>query len=689
MAELLPSPSTMKASLAWLNSYLDRPVSRDEAQERLSAVGFPVEHTEDVTVRGGLPDVMLDVEITSNRGDCLSHVGLAREVAAATGRSLKLPDPKLPAASGDVKSLASVRLDEPELCPVYTARVITGVRVGPSPQWLVDRLEAVGLRSVNNVVDVTNFVLLEMGQPLHAFDLAKLRGRQIVVRRAKDKEPFTAIDRTKHALTRDMLVIADAEAPVAIAGVMGGLDSEVGDATTDVLLESAIFAPLSVRRTSRALRLSSDSSYRFERGIDPLGVERASRRAAALIVELAGGTLAEGVIRVGQPEPSPREVSMRPGRCDALLGVSIEPAKQVEYLRRLGLEPRLNDGRITCTIPTYRRDLEREVDLIEEVARSHGLDNVPVDDRIGFVVRPRQPRVAARQATARVLVAHGYHEAVTFSFLPEKQGEGFVPQGAGPVVIPDERRKTEPLLRPSLLPSLLACRKLNQDAGNADVRLYETASTWAKRGERIEERVNLALLRDATDRDAAAREVRGTIEEVVGTLGGPAARERLAFEPGEDSRFTAAAALVRLGDRVVGAMGVLGDDTLRRFDVKTPQVGAELDLASLLDLYPPQRTVKPLPRFPAIERDLSIIVEEAVAWRDVEAAVRGAKPAMLEDVRFLGTYRGKPIEKGRKSVSLRMLFRDPNTTLRHEQVDPQVAAVVKALADAVGAVLRG
>ena len=297
----------MKTSLNWLNSYLDRPVSADELSSLLPNVGFPIDSTEDVVTTAGSRDLKMEVEITSNRSDCLSHVGLARETSAAGGMSVKQPDCSLPDAAGPaIASLASVEVRDAKLCPLYTARVIKGVKIGPSPRWLADRVEAVGLRTVNNVVDITNFVLFELGQPLHAFDLGKLRGRRIVVRRANNGETFLAIDGTKHNLRDTQLVIADEQSPVAIAGVMGGRDSEVSEATTDVLLESAQFDPLSVRRTRVALKLSSDSSFRFERGVDPLGVELASRRAARLICELAGGQLAEGVIRVGAPPATPR-----------------------------------------------------------------------------------------------------------------------------------------------------------------------------------------------------------------------------------------------------------------------------------------------------------------------------------------------------------------------------------------------
>ncbi len=670
----------MKTSLAWLNTYLDRSAALDEATRTLTHLGFPTESWHQVG-----DDWAMEVEVTSNRGDCLSHVGQARDLAAATDRTLRPPNCTLPAAGGGaVESLTSVENHEQGLCPLYTARVIRGVKVGPSPDWLVRRLESVGLRSVNNVVDVTNFVLQEMGQPLHAFDLNLLEGRRIVVRRARGGERFTAIDGSRHELRDDMLVVADAQRPVAVAGVMGGLDSEVSATTTDILLESAIFDPLSVRQASRALKLSSDSSYRFERGIDPLGVDRASCRAAQLIVELTGGTLAEGVIRVGDGgalNPRPRTLSLRVARCDALLGFAIEPERMVDLLSRLGLEPRYDAQRdeITCTVPSFRLDLTREADLIEEVVRLHGLDHLPVRGKIEIIASRQPTEVAAMRKLRQVLVAAGYHEAITFSFVPPRVGEPFLPAGHAAVRVDDDRRKAEPMLRPSLLPSLLAVRKGNQDAGNADVRLFETASTYSKSPDgRIVETRRLALLTDADQKGDSLRQVKGVLTELAWhLLGGQATR----FEPANVPHLAYGLVWQLAGDPqfALGRMGVLDAQTQERFDLQIPIVAAEVELFSLVAGYPPARKVCPLPRFPAIERDLSIVVDAAAAWADIERCVRKAGPQWLENIAFLTTYRGKPIAAGFKSVSLRLTFRDPAGTLRHELIDGQVDRVVRQL----------
>jgi phenylalanyl-tRNA synthetase beta chain len=679
----------MKISLHWLNDYLAPPAEAHEVETLLTQQGLPIASREPAP--GSAGDVVLDVEVTSNRSDCLGHVGLAREVAAGSGR--RLTPPKLVAEGVNynldlptASSFVRVTNQNRSLCPLYTARVIIGVKVGPSPAWLVERLAAVGVRSVNNVVDVTNYVMFELGQPLHAFDLDRLAGRRVVVRTAADGEPFVAIDGSSHRLRKDMLVIADAEKPVAVAGVMGGRDSEIALATTNVLLESARFDPLSVRRTSRTLKLSSDSSYRFERGVDPLGVEFASRRAAALIVELAGGTLAEGVIREGADLPAPRAVALRLQRCNELLGTNLTRDQIAEPLGRLGLGPRWDpDGtRLTCAIPTYRLDLSREVDLIEEVARLRGYDAIPVQPKIEVLARPVQASVAGRQVLSHVLVAHGYYETITFSFTRPEQGRLFVPCDHQPLMIEDERRKSEPMLRPSLLPSLLACRKSNQDVGNEGVRLFECAATWSRRGADIVERNRLGLIADAPEPDVALRQIRGAIEELLIQLQGGQAAE---FTP-EDRSIYATAAMIRLGDTPLGHLGLVALAIQRLFDLQTQVVAAELDLDALLAGYPPRRNARQLPRFPGIERDLSVVVAEEVRWSQVHQHVLQTQPALLEEVRFIGTYRGKPVPPGRKSVTFRMVFRDPASTLRHEQVDPQVHAVVEALKQELGAELR-
>lgn len=676
----------MKVSLHWLNRLLSAPIDVDEAERLLTAGGFPVEETEAVG-----DDTMIDVEVTSNRPDVLSHVGVAREIAARSERELIAPDFLLPAEAGnDVDQYVSVEHDAADLCTLYTARVITGVKIGPSPDWLVQALEAVGQRSVNNVVDITNFILLELGQPLHAFDLSKVAGNKIIVRKAKKDEPFEAIDHSKHKLQDDMLVIADGERPVALAGVMGGAESEVTEMTTDLLIESAMFDELAVRRASRKLKLFSDSSFRFERGVDPLGVEKATNRCCKLILELAGGTLAKGVIRVGQDDPSPTVLTLRTQRTRDLLGIAIDATRQAELLEALGIQAAVNGDELTATIPSYRLDLTREIDLIEEIARQHGLANIPTNEKINIVAHRPQDNVQAKRTIVQTLVAHGYHETITPSLITHDDAKAFVDEEAAATLVGDMRR-ADNTLRPTPLPSLLNCRKLNQDAGNTHVKLFELASGWQKDDGSISEQRSLTLLRDASDGQQALRETRSTIEEVLAALGGSKAADginSIVVSPIEVEGYSTAAAVV-LSGQPLGVFGVVDAKLAGQFGLQTQVIAAQLDLESLLALYPSTHEAGELPKYPAIERDLSLVVDEATPWQSIADTISGANPALLESADFVGTYRGKQVGKGKKSVTLRMQFRDPATTLRHEQVDPQVETVVKALGEKIGAELRG
>ncbi len=671
----------MKTSLAWLNSYLDRPVTAEEAERVLTNVGFPI---DSVTVVGS--DTVLEVEVTSNRPDCLSHVGVAREVAAATGRRLKAPEIREPGAVGaGVSTMTTVTNEAADLCPLYTARVIRGVKIGPSPAWLAERLTTIGLRPINNVVDVTNYVLHELGQPLHAFDLGKLAGRRIVVRRAAAGEMFNAIDGSKLKLTANMLVIADAAKAQAVAGVMGGLDSEVSDATVDVLLESARFDRLSVRSTGRALKLASDSSYRFERGVDPHGVELASKRAAQLIVELAGGLLAPGVVAVGETPPPHRIVQLRPQRCNAVLGIDLPTPLMGQLLAALGLAPVVDSDLISCTIPSYRLDLKREIDLVEEIARMHGYSHIPYQPTMRIVAKRPQATVEARRIIGEVLVAHGYHEAITFSFLPPKHAEPF--RGELDLVkVDEEKKKAEPALRPSILPSLLGVRKSNQDAGNSGVRLFEVAQSFGQTAGKYVDRRQLALLADSDKAETAMREMRGTLEELFAALG---LGGRYTIAPaGGAIGWATNAAQVTVDGKTLGVYGPASAAITKLFDLPSSVVLAELDYELLTAHYPPQPQTAALSRFPAIERDLSVIVDEPTPWAVIEKSVRDVGPALMERLDFVTTYRGKPVPAGRKSVTLRMIFRDPSRTLQHEEVSTQVDAVVTKLKATVNAELR-
>ncbi len=687
----------MLTSVSWLNKYLEPAgLSADEVAAALERAGFPVEGREDRPDG----DVVLDVELTSNRGDCLSHVGLAREVAAATRRKVKLPTIPFdiesgPGSSTRAESVTDVENTTPAVCPRFTARVIRGVKVGPSPKWLRDALEAIGQRSINNVVDASNYVLFELGQPTHTFDLNTLAGPRIVVRWAKDKEKFLALDGHEHTLRTDELVVADAERAVSLAGVIGGEDTSVTEKTTDVLLEAATWDPATIRRAARRLKISTDAGHRFERTVDPRTIDFAAARCAALILDMAGGELLDGVIDRGRDAAPRTVIDLRPRRCDQILGIVVPPAEMVNHLEAIDIQTGMTDEGQTlrCTLPAHRPDLVREIDLIEEVVRIHGFDHIPIEEKMPVEVKPLQTEERAMRELGSVLTGMGFFETITFSFVRPDEADLFMPPGLRTLKVHEERRKGEPALRPSVIPSLLRCRKVNQDGGvrqAGGVRLFEAASVYAETddGRTIENR-NLALLMDAPEAQHAWRELRGVIEACAHAMGGAEATIEVEPAPPVFPACRANAhALVRLNGMHLGYIALLTDEALTKYDLSTPVAFAELNLPALLEQFPPKANVESLGAFPAIERDLSVVVDEGAAWASIEEAVQGAKPALLEGVQFVGVYRGKQVGAGKKSVTFRMRFRDPARTLRHEEVDPQIESVVNALSGKVGATLR-
>jgi phenylalanyl-tRNA synthetase beta chain len=550
---------------------------------------------------------------------------------------------------------------------------------------MIERLEAVGLRSINNVVDATNYVLMEYSQPLHAFDFDTLEGRRIIVRQAADGERITAIDGTKHELRDWMGIIADGRKPVAVAGVMGGLETEVSEKTANVLIESAQFDPLSIRRTSRHLGLMSESSYRFERGIDPVALERASLRACQLILQMGGGELAAGVVDVWAKAFEPARVALRPKRASALLGVDVPVERQVTILASLGLQPRRQEDVIACAIPPHRADLAREVDLIEEVARIHGYDKIPVGGAVTHEVRPPARLEASRRAVGEVLTAAGYFEAITFTFIDQEEADLF---GWGNSLKVDPRlRKTNGVLRQGLLPSLLRARKTNQDVGNEEVRLFELSAVFPPTGQESlpAEYTQLGMITDGTLQD-----LRGAIEAVARRFSGEA---RLAVRAVEATGFaagTAAELTLYVGDvvRPFGIMGAIGDAVRDFYGLTAAVAGAMVRFDVLAELGEAVRVFAPVPRLPAIRRDLSFVVAEAVTWEQLETAARAAAGELMEGLSYVGAYRGKQVGTGRKSITLRLTYRHGERTLRHEEVDASVAAVVAQLKNRFSAELR-
>ena len=677
----------MIVSWDWLSQYLELPSSPEEATHRLTMAGLNHESTTPVG-----DDLAIDVEVTSNRADCLSHLGVAREIAVLFDRPLSVPAVSLPTGGTPVAELAGVRLACPDLCPRYTARVVRGVRVGPSPAWLVRRLATLGVAAVNNVVDITNYVLFECGQPLHAFDLDRLAGREIVVRRARPGEPFEAINHKTYALTENMCVIADAQRAVALGGVMGGADTEVSGATSSLLVEAAEFDPLSIRGTARALALQSDSSHRFERSVDPAVVEWASRRCCQLILELAGGEVADGILDVGRGLAPRPPIILRFAQLQRILGIDIEAATARRILAALGgRELRANASEVEVVPPTWRRDLEREIDLVEEVARIHGYDRIPEDVGVSMAPshRTRQDRVLAK--VRGVLVAAGYDEALTLSVVDEAWSSAFSPWTDRPPLVsqtPVLRRADR--LRRSLVPSLLGARRTNESLANPTIELFEIAAVYLPSGQRgvlPREELMLGL---TTDGDFLA--AKGVVEAIVAALD-PAAE--LVAEPAREPLLDAARCcrLVlagRDGSReVVGILGEVSAAGAKQFELRGPSTVAELRLQPLFDAAQLIPQYAPVPAYPAVRRDVNLVVDEAVRWADVAHTVRGTAPAFLEELEFQDVYRDEGrLGAGKKSLLMSLVLRSRDATLTNEQADEVRRQIVAACAQRHGAQLR-
>ncbi|MEY4117548.1 MAG: Phenylalanine--tRNA ligase beta subunit [Planctomycetota bacterium] len=686
----------MRTSVLWINDYLDRPADAAEQAAVLTAAGLPLDGAD--TAENGEP--WQEIETTSNRGDCLCHLGMAREIAASTGRALKFPKVELKPSPMRAADLVKVRNHEHSMCPRYTARVIRGVRVGPSPEWLQRRLIAIGQIPRNNVVDATNFVLFELGQPTHVFDLATLAGAEIHIRRANAGEPFLPLgsDAKEIKLTANDLVIADRDRPVALAGVKGGALASVTEHTTDLVLEAATFDAVAVRGASRRHGIASDSSYRFERIVHPAEIDAAADRLAALIIEIAGGTLCDGVVADGAPLPAARSIRLRPARARQILGFDIETPRMMRLLDTLGFAPKLSGSgaseAIDTTAPARRVDVEREIDLIEEICRLNGLDAVPVSDTIPIRVPQRNPIERGTRDVKDLLVGMGFIESITHSLVAEKAGEAFLPKGATLLRVDDERAGGEPALRPSVVTSLLRVRRHNEDQGAANLRVFEFASAFHYAGGTHVERPTLALVADAPadgttgarDAQGAFRLMRGVVERVLSMVAPRVAKVEIVKS--DATPWLSAGARVLVDGREIGVVGVVDGRVLKAHGLERPTAAAELELRGLLAKYPPENAAQELPAFPAADRDISAIVSEQVSYGDIEQAIRALGLANLESVSFVTTFRGKQIGDGKKSVSLRLVFRKHDGTMKSEEADASVTRAIATLREKLGAEIR-
>lgn len=672
----------MIVSKNWLADYVRLDMSVEELTDRLTMSGLNLEEYGTVG-----DDVAIDLEVTSNRPDCLGHIGVAREVSVLFDRALKLPE-AVPATTPErSEDATSVQIQCPDLCHEYHARVIRGVKVGPSPDWLAKRLQAVGINSVNNIVDVTNYVMLECGQPLHAFDLDRLHGGRIVVRCGVKGEKITAIDQRNYELTEQMCVIADAERPVAVAGVMGGLETEISDGTVNVLIETASFEPTSVRATARELKLHSPSSFRFERRVNRDNLDWASRRCCELILQVAGGQLLSGSVVAGQKADPAGPVRLRFCQIPRILGIEVPPSECVRILQNLGLKCTDESSEsATFTPPAWRLDLTRECDLIEEIARIHGYDQIPENATLPVVATARSRREQVGDLLRRVLPGCGFFEALTLSFVSHDQQQLFRPRGELAIVaVNHSTRSLENQMRQSLIPSLLHCRRQNERHGTLNAELFEIAKVYLSAGEgKPEQEAEPMTLGLVTGRDFPG--LKGVVESLLDRIAPGAV---LTAEPSNLPEFRLGrGATLLLNDRLFGWIGELDRSAMESLDLQDDVTVAELNVSLLEELFEPSRTCTPPPRFPAVSRDLNFVMKESVMWAELSAAISAAAGDLLQDLSFSGQYRGQGIEAGMKSYLVSCRFLAPDRTLTAEEVDAAVQNIIVACREKVEATLR-
>ena len=659
-------------------------------------------------------DAIIDVDLTPNRPDAASHVGVARDVAALTGSELCRPAVDVPdEPGGEAAGEVSVRIDDPDGCPRYVAMVVRDVSVRESPLWLKRRLSAIGLRPRNNVVDVTNFVLHEIGQPLHAFDLDALAGPEIVVRSTDREETFTTLDDVERTLPEGTLMICDADEPVAVAGVMGGANSEVTGATTDVLIESAYFDPSTIRRTAKALGLQTDSSYRFERGVDRDGQVWAAARAAELIADLGDGRIVPGYVDA-HPRPVPqRTVALRLDRLKQVLGVAVPRDEARTLLEAIGFEVDEDGTTLHCTVPTWRPDVSIEEDVVEEVARLYGYDNIPEPDKVPVpnITPGQRPVEVLREQLRNLLRGRGFREIYTNSMLRAETAESFAVQpgdnAASEVVeTMNPISKEMAALRPRLLPGVLEVMQFNRNHGQKSLRLFEFGHVFRKADEAEDtvvdgfsehEALLVALTGshalthwDADARDADYFDLKGVVETILDDL--HLSGVDVAPHDGDGSATgpTTHRLHVSHDGRMLGTIARVADDVAGAYDLDDPVFVAELDVDALVAAADPlaRRTVEPVSRFPIVERDLAVLVPAEQSVGPMLETVRDTAEPLLKHVSIFDLYEGEGVEEGRKSVAFTLRF-GADRTLTDAEVDEQIDAVVSALERTYGARLRG
>lgn len=687
----------MRVLYEWLKEFVECPATPGELRDRLSQVGVPVDAVEDSPA-----GPVLVADPTANRPDCLGHLGVAREVATLFRLPLQAPTVHLREAADATGAATRVEVTAPELCGRYVARLIRGVRVGPSPEWLRKRLLALGQNPVNNIVDATNYVLFELGHPLHAFDFDRLEGGRIVVRRARAGERIRTLDGTERTLSPETCVIADAARAVAIAGIMGGADTEIHWNTRTVLLESAWFDPASIRRSAKQLGLHTEASLRFGRGADPEMAELASRRCAALIQELAGGEILRAPLDLYPRPPRPVEIVLTRSELLRVLGADIPDADIEAILAYLGFAPRaVAPGRWQCQRPSWRQDVSREVDLIEEVARHYGYDRFPSRLPPTRVPPAESPAQQAEQQLRQRLLALGYQEFIAIPLVDPADDELFRPPQTEPVRLANPLSEEVSVLRSSGMVSLVHTLAWNLHRGQRNLRLYEIGRRYAlsPSGQPLETTVlTLGLTGLAQEKSLYTPErafsfadLKGDLESLAELAGGVAWLEGTPawLHPGRSGRLRL---LLDVCGAEIGVAGQLHPRLAGRWKLRQPVFVAELLLEPLLEAFERMRgrlRYRPIPKLPAVERDLSLVLDRHISFAQVRAAIEAAGVQALAAVEPRDLYEGSPIPEGKYSLLIRLRFQSSEATLTEAELNDYLSRILASLQQRVGATLRG
>lgn len=646
-----------------------------------------------------LGDTIFDIKVTPNRPDCLSVIGIAREVAALTDQATQIPDLSYPEEGDPIQNFISIEIADPELCPRYCASLVTGVKIGPSPQWMQQRLLAGGMRPISNVVDVTNYVMLEYGQPLHAFDYTQIKGKKIIVRRARNDEVLYTLDGMKRELNHDMLVIADEKDPIALAGVMGGADSEVIDSTTSILLESANFNNVSIRRTSIKLNLRSEASSRFEKGISPELAPIALRRATQLLLELAGGKAAKGIADAYPGKKESKPILLPKERIRRVLGLELSTERIQKVLESLGFSCKLAEasGDLMVTVPYWRTDVRMSDDLVEEIARIIGYDEIPTT--LLSCEIPEQvpaPMLTLKENVRDLLVGCGMQEVITYSLVSRAILDKIDPQKKlGPAMrVANPMSSEQEYLRTSLRPGLLATFASNEKHEKDSIKLFEVGRVYLPRANDLpEEREMLVgiLAGPRLDRSWLSGEdtldffdAKGILETLFDRL-----RAKASFQPAEDQiLLVGKTAKIVIDGHKIGVVGEVHPKTTALFDISTqPVILFEVDLAKLLSFLGAVYRYRPIPRFPGNTRDIALILDTSVAASKVQEVIKSSP--LVDQVILFDVYTGEQLPPGKKSLAFSIRFQSPERTLTDEEVNKAQQQIIERLQRDFGATLRG